>query len=96
MVQHTLGYFVTGIFCFHKIKPLMPRLALLPFLCISKKTLLTDAFWTITADILTFLFRLCSKTEFIIWICICISSIVDLCVVYYQKNNFCSKFHKTS
>ena len=28
--------FFTGIFCFHIVKPLLPILALLPFLCISK------------------------------------------------------------
>ena len=28
---------VTEIFCFHEIKSLIPILALLPFLCISKK-----------------------------------------------------------
>ena len=38
MVQYSLGqHFVTELFGFHEIKPLMPILALLPFLCISKK-----------------------------------------------------------
>ena len=38
---------VTEIFCFHKIKSLMPILALLPFLCISKKTLLFVQIFTV-------------------------------------------------
>ena len=35
--------FSTGFFCFHIAKPLLPILALLPFLCISIKLLLLSS-----------------------------------------------------
>ena len=33
--------FFTGLFCFHIVKPLLPILVVLPFLCISKKTVMS-------------------------------------------------------